>query len=216
MAEPVKKRSDGEASTEKILDAAAQIAGERGFHGTSISAVSKRSGLPASSIYWHFANKDQLIAAVIDRSYRQWVDALDRPAAVPDDADAEALFHAMMRRVGASLDEFGDFLRLGLLLILDQDPDEPTARDRFIDVREATRDRLRLLYCSVFRDLNDENVEQLATLTLVLSDGTFIARDADNLDRDAIYDLMATAILGAARELRERSATSMKRAKGRG
>src|SRR5262245_19141311 len=116
MGQSVKKRADGEASTEKILDAAAQIAGERGFHGTSINAVSERSGLPASSIYWHFANKDELIAAVIDRSYQQWVTALDRPIATPDDADASALFRAIMRRVGSTLDEFGDFLRLGLLL----------------------------------------------------------------------------------------------------
>lgn len=197
MVEPVKKRSDGEVSTTKILDAAAQIAGERGFHGTTISAVSKRSGLPASSIYWHFANKDELIAAVIDRSYHDWVGALDRSAAVPDDADAAARLHAMMRLVGASLEEFGDFLRLGLLLILDRDPDEPTARAKFIDVREATRDHLHLLYRTAFDDLGDDQVAQLATLTLVLSDGTFIARDADHLDLDRAYDLMATAILGA-------------------
>src|SRR5215471_12016179 len=133
MSQTIRKRADGEASTEKILDAAAQIAGERGFHGTSIKAVSQRSGLPASSIYWHFANKDELIAAVIDRSYHQWVAALDRPAAVPDDADAPALFHALMRRVGETLEEFGQFMRLGLLLILDQDPDEPTARAKFLD-----------------------------------------------------------------------------------
>jgi hypothetical protein len=30
-----------------------------------------------------------------------------------------------MRRVGATLDEFGDFLRLGLLLILDRNPMSP-------------------------------------------------------------------------------------------
>jgi len=204
MSQTIRKRADGEASTEKILDAAAQIAGERGFHGTSIKAVSQRSGLPASSIYWHFANKDELIAAVIDRSYHQWIDGLDRPMPVPDEADASALFHAMMRRVGATLDEFGDFLRLGLLLILDRDPAEPTARAKFLDVRETTRTRLRLLYRTVFDDLDDGQIDQLATLTLVLSDGTFIARDADHLDRDAAYDLMATAILGAASELRRR------------
>lgn len=202
MAHPARKRSDGEVSTAKILDAAAQIAGERGFHGTTISAVSKRSGLPASSIYWHFADKDELIAAVIDRSYRDWVAALDRPAVVPDDADAATQLHALMRRVGASLDEFGDFLRLGLLLILDRDPDEPTARAKFIDVRQTTRDHLHALYRAIFDDLDDDQVAQVATLTLVLSDGTFIARDVDDRDRDPAYDLMATAILGAVDRMR--------------
>lgn len=48
-----RKRAHGEASRQKILDAAQQIAGERGYEGTSINLVSERSGLQASSIYWH-------------------------------------------------------------------------------------------------------------------------------------------------------------------
>lgn len=202
MVQALRKRADGEASREKILDAAAQIAGVRGFQGTSISAVSERSGLPASSIYWHFANKDELIAAVIDRSYHQWLVALDRPISVPDGPGGPALFHALMQRVGTTLDEFGDFLRLGLMLILDRNPDEPTARSKFLDVRETTRDRIRTLYRMVFDDLSDDQIEQLAILTLVLSDGTFVAREADHLDVTEAYDLMATAILGTVDALR--------------
>jgi len=34
-----------------MLDAAARIAGERGYEGTTINRVTERSGLPASSIY---------------------------------------------------------------------------------------------------------------------------------------------------------------------
>ena len=60
--------ANGEESRQKILDAATAIAGERGYDGTSIALVSERSGLPASSIYWHFKDKDALIAAVIERS----------------------------------------------------------------------------------------------------------------------------------------------------
>lgn len=103
-----------------------------------------------------------------------------------------------MQRVGATLHEFGDFLRLGLLLILDRNPDEPTARSKFIDVREATRDRIRPFYREIFDDLTDHQIERLTTLILVLFDGTFIAREADHLDVNTAYDLMATAILGTA------------------
>jgi AcrR family transcriptional regulator len=207
MTEPVRKRVDGAASQEKILDAAARIAGERGYQGTSISAVSERSGLPASSIYWHFANKDELIAAVIDRSYGQWLDALDRPVVAPDDADGTALFQAVMRRVGSTLESFGDFLRLGLMLILDRNPDEPTARAKFMDVRAVTRNRIRLFYGVAFEGLAADEIEQLATLTLVLADGTFIAREADHLDVNAAYDLMATAILSTVDALQRAGST---------
>ena len=64
----MRKRAHGDESRQRILDAAAQIAGERGYDGTSVALVSERSGLPASSIYWHFESKDELIAAVIERT----------------------------------------------------------------------------------------------------------------------------------------------------
>ena len=41
-------RAHGDASRERILEAAREIAGERGYDGTSIAGVSERSGLPAS------------------------------------------------------------------------------------------------------------------------------------------------------------------------
>ena len=84
MADPRatrQRRSNGEESRRKILDAAVEVASERGYDGTSINAVSARSGLPASSIYWHFKDKDELIAAVIERSFNTWQAA----AALPED-----------------------------------------------------------------------------------------------------------------------------------
>ena len=72
-------RANGEQSRERILDAATEVATERGYDGTTISLVSKKSGLPPTSIYWHFTDKDDLIAAVIERSYQRWLAALELP-----------------------------------------------------------------------------------------------------------------------------------------
>ena len=74
-----RRRVNGEASRSKILDAATEVAAERGYEGTSIALVSKKCGLPASSIYWHFKDKDDLIAAVIARSFADWSDAWQIP-----------------------------------------------------------------------------------------------------------------------------------------
>ena len=60
-------RTNGVASRRLILDAATEIASERGYSGTSIGAISRRSGLPNSSIYWHFENKVDLFDAMIQR-----------------------------------------------------------------------------------------------------------------------------------------------------
>src|SRR5262245_44032429 len=154
MTEPRKRRSNGEASRSRILDAATEIAGERGYEGTSINLVSERSGLPASSIYWHFKDKDELIAAVIDRSFERWRETIAAPVAFPDDASDAEVFHLGLRRTGRALAELGDFLRLGLLLVLERRPDEPTARARFMETRHATSAGTAGLYRRVFPELD--------------------------------------------------------------
>src|SRR6478609_4813381 len=75
-----RRRVNGEASRSRILEAATEVAAERGYEGTSIALVSKKCGLPASSIYWHFKDKDDLIAAVIERSFGTWLSAWQIPA----------------------------------------------------------------------------------------------------------------------------------------
>jgi AcrR family transcriptional regulator len=199
---PRRRRANGEASRERILDAAAAIAGERGFEGTSINLVSERSGLPPSSIYWHFHNKDELIAAVIDRSWDAWTAMLDRPAALPSGASPADVFHHVFRHTGRALVEFPDFLRLGLMLILENRPEEPTARAKFVQSRNATAARVRVFYDSFFAGLAATDITSLVTLTIALADGLFIAREADELDLADSFDLVATAILGAAEQLR--------------
>jgi AcrR family transcriptional regulator len=203
VAEARKKRSNGEASRQRILDAAADIAGERGYEGTSINLVSERSGLPASSIYWHFKDKDELIAAVIDRSFTQRADALQQPVAVPGGATGEDVFRIGLQRTSRALAEFPDFLRLGLMLILERRPAEPTARARFIEARTVTSRRVGDAYRAYFPDLDADAISVLVTLTMALADGLFVASQVDDVALDQAFSLMATAILATAQRLRD-------------
>jgi AcrR family transcriptional regulator len=202
MAEPRRRRADGEASRRRILDAAAEIAGERGYEGTSINLVSSRSGLPASSIYWHFKDKDELIAAVIDRSFQQWAEVLDQPVAVPDGVTSHEMFRLSLQRTGRALSEFPDFLRLGLMLLLERRPEEPAARARFLETRRVTSARIRETYALYFDDLDAAAVDQLVTVTLALADGLFIASEIDEIALEQAFDLLAGAVLGTATQLR--------------
>lgn len=204
MAEARRIRANGAASRERILDAAAEIAGERGYEGTSINLISKRSGLPASSIYWHFKDKDELIAAVIDRSFGRWSAAISAPAAVPDGASPEELLHMAMRRTGSAIAEFPDYLRLGLMLILERRPEEPTARRKFLEVRQVAVDRARTLYEVLFADLGPADIETLVTVTMAMSDGLFVAQEVGEVDLADAFDVLATSVLGTADQLRAR------------
>ncbi|TCK27640.1 TetR/AcrR family transcriptional regulator [Pseudonocardia endophytica] len=190
-----RKRADGQESQRRILDAAAEIAGERGYDGTSISAVSKRCGLPASSIYWHFTDKDELIAAVIERSFETWLAAVQLPDEQAGDPAERAA--AMSVGVAKALLETPDFLRLGLLLTLERRPTEPTARTRFLQVREVARDRVQAALDALAPGLPEASARRLTTYALAGADGLFIAHqihgdDVDLLEMFALHARLLT------------------------
>lgn len=165
-------RANGEASRRRILDAAAEIAGERGYAGTSISEVSSRSGLPKSSIYWHFADKDALFAAVIEDSYEQWLDEFRIRASTRSLAPRDLLIH-----LHDSLASFPAFLRFGQLVILERHEQELTARTKFLDIRRNSLTQLAAIFARA-TGVSGPASTKLAAIALALVDGAFLARAA--------------------------------------
>ncbi|KRE27619.1 TetR family transcriptional regulator [Mycobacterium sp. Soil538] len=190
------RRADGELSRTRILDAATEIAAERGYEGTSIGAVSAKCGLPASSIYWHFKDKDDLIAAVIERSFANWLTVWQLPDGV---IARDRLMEVATGTAKAVLDS-PDFLRLGLMLALERRPVEPKARAMFIQVRQRAFEAL----CIVIRDLGpaltEDQVSQLATYALAGADGLFVAKEigGDTVDLVGLFALHGQALYDTA------------------
>jgi cytochrome P450 family 142 subfamily A polypeptide 1 len=60
-------RRKGEQTAERILDAAEDLFAGRGYAGTTMRDVSKAVGLRPPSLYNHFASKEALYAAVLER-----------------------------------------------------------------------------------------------------------------------------------------------------
>ncbi len=87
------------------------------------------------------------------------------------------------------------------MLLLERRPQEATARRKFMEVRRATQDRLRQAYRIDFPELDEAGVGALVGLTIALADGFFIAQEAGEGELEAAFELMGTAILGAAKEL---------------
>lgn len=204
MAEPSRRRrANGEASRAKILDAATEIASERGYEGTSIGLVSKRCGLPASSIYWHFADKDDLIAAVIERSFGQWLSSWS----MVDEGSPRQRVADMTMQVAKALLDSPDFLRLGLMLALERRPVEPRAREMFLRVRAQAQRQLRDAGAEMAPDLDAVALDQLATYAIAGADGLFIAKEigGDSVDLLALFDLHGRLVIDAALRLAEAS-----------
>ena len=191
-----RRRVDGEASRTRILDAATEIASERGYEGTSIALVSAKCGLPASSIYWHFKDKDDLIAAVIERSFAHVLSAWQ----MPDEGTARERLVTMVLQIGKALLDSPDFLRLGLMLALERRPVEPRARAMFIDVRAQMYSTLCTTARELFPELTDAQIHQLATYAMAGADGLFIAKEigGDSVDVPALFEMHAAALYDSA------------------
>lgn len=191
-----RKRADGELSRERILDAATEIAAERGYEGTSIGLVSKKCGLPASSIYWHFKDKEDLIAAVIERSFGRWLTAWD----IPRDGSAEERIVAVATQAAKAVLDSPDFIRLGLMLALERRPEEPRARKMFIQVRKRAFAKVLENFAEIMPELNDAEVHQLATFAMAGADGLFIAKEigGDAVDLIALSELHGRALYDTA------------------
>ncbi len=190
------RRADGELSRVRILDAATEIAAERGYEGTSIGAVSAKCGLPASSIYWHFKDKDDLIAAVIERSFATWLTVWQ----LPEDLVArDRLMEVALGTAKAVLDS-PDFLRLGLMLALERRPVEPKARAMFIQVREQAFAALATSIRDLGLALSEEQVRHLSTYAIAGADGLFIAKEigGDTVDLMALFALHGQALYDTA------------------
>ena len=189
-------RANGEQSRQRILDAATEVATERGYDGTTISLVSKKSGLPPTSIYWHFTDKDDLIAAVIERSYQRWLAALE----LPDGQAAQALALELGTQLAKALLDAPDFLRLGLMLLLEHRPVEPRARQMFLQVRDNAFHRFAQIVRDVAPELDEESVRLLTTYAIAGADGLFIAKEVggDSVDLIKLFDLHTRLVFESA------------------
>ncbi|MFE7274965.1 TetR/AcrR family transcriptional regulator [Streptomyces sp. NPDC057623] len=198
---PRRKRANGVESRQRILDAAVEIAGERGYDGTSIAAVSAKCGLPASSIYWHFQDKDDLIAAVIERSFETWLTAVELPG--EEAGTPLERITAMAGNVAKSLVDAPDFLRLGLMLALERRPTEPRGRTVFLQVRHITHQKIAEVATTLFPDLDEDAVHTLTTYAVAGADGLFVHREVagDSVDLVALFELHAQLVHDAAARL---------------
>ena len=194
----------GVESRRKIVDAAAALMAERGFAGTSIAAVSLRSGLPSGSIYWHFESKEALLGAVVEEGARRWFDALPANASLPSDPAVRAT--ALLEALVTSLEQHPEFLRLLLVIALERREVDATSLAVIHRVRELAIGRIRTLLSvlldSFDRDLADRLAGEFALFVLCVADGAFVAQHIDpGTNLRQVFSLLRRALTALAREM---------------
>src|SRR5256885_3132797 len=70
-------RSESQQATrERILDAAAAVLARKGFYGASVEEITERAGLSRGAFYSNFADKDELLLAVLEHRFEARVEEI--------------------------------------------------------------------------------------------------------------------------------------------
>ncbi|CAN5646836.1 hypothetical protein BH11ACT8_BH11ACT8_01950 [soil metagenome] len=191
----VRTSSQGDSSRLALLEATLRLASERGYVGTTMAQVKRATGLPASSVYWHFDNKDDLIAASVAHGFEVWRTQVDPWATVDPGVTVRDQLLAQLETVVLAADERLDYWRMGLLLALETGPAVGSApRERFLEIRGVATTTLATWWRAALGVGADEShADLLARLTLAALDGLFVARlsDPDEDVRSALRLLAA-------------------------
>ncbi len=98
--EPLTPERRREMTRQHLLEAAAVVFTQKGFHGSSLEEVASRAGFSKGAVYWHFKNKEDLFLALIDdrtdRNFALTAAALEGDSQDVDDqlARVRELLHA--------------------------------------------------------------------------------------------------------------------------
>ena len=107
---------------EKIMAAAAELMVERGGTDFQMMEVSARCEMSKGSLYYYFADKGELVRAVLDRSVEALVDAVERVVAqAPSAAACEDCRSANMRaisRIGSNIDTLYDMNTFSVPIVI--------------------------------------------------------------------------------------------------
>ncbi|MDX6740649.1 TetR/AcrR family transcriptional regulator [Actinocorallia sp. A-T 12471] len=195
-----KRLAQGRRSRGEILDVASKLMAERGFAATSIADIARESGLPNSSIYWHFGSKSGILAAVMERGAERFF--ADAQPAVISGPPPEALRSAL-RQVSDTFPEHREFLRLFILLLLSGDDE---SRETVARVRTRGRTSLRAIIETAFQPEGAARAariaEHLADYALAVFDGAFLAtQDSPTISHYALMDQMAGSIVALAADV---------------
>jgi AcrR family transcriptional regulator len=193
---PEKRRRQ---TRDHLLEAAAQVFAERGFHGASLDEVAAVAGFTKGAVYSNFKNKEDLFLAVLERIHSHEMDEIHRTldaSEVPPESRLSD-FVALMRDPQAQTPGTWSALYLEFCVYALRNPE---ARRRLVQLDEAVMGWLADLIVAerAKREIvTDEPAGHVARFVEAFSRGVGIMRA---LDPDAIDEkFLETAIALIAR-----------------
>ena len=173
-----RRNARGEVSLQTILAKTVSLVSRYGYDGTTIARITRVTGRPASSIYWYFDTKDDLVAAALESTYRR------RPGEVPSwpEFDAGAPLEAQLyRALGAEFTpaETEAPVRLGIMIALEGNAAGSPVQEPFRGRRQRARQQISAWWNTAAEahsvSPREDVAEWMTLLTLAFLDGHYIS-----------------------------------------
>jgi TetR/AcrR family transcriptional regulator, cholesterol catabolism regulator len=127
---------------QQLLDVAARLFRERGYHVTSMRDIAREVGMLSGSIYYHFPSKEEMLLAVYEEGLRHIAERVDA-AVARQQAPWERLEAGCTAHLEALL-ELSDYTQVMIRVL---PPEGGKVAERLLELRDR--------YEALFRDLID-------------------------------------------------------------
>lgn len=150
-----------------IIQAAAQIFRQKGYHGTSMQDIADNVQLQKASLYHHVSSKQEILLSILDQALEGLIEDLEQIVAsrIPADQKLRKAIQSYIERMMRDAD-------LAAVLLLEYRSLEPEQRQNHI----ARRDR----YESLWRQIITEGVSTGVFREMDISVSTFALLGVQN------------------------------------
>lgn len=177
--EPLTADRRRQQTREYLLQAAAEVFAEQGFHAATLDEVAAAAGFTKGAVYSNFKNKDDLFLALLEDSYGREIAALQATLA-DSDVPPEARIGDFVALIGGELDRApAGTLYLEFYLYALRNP---AARARMNELeQEDVRAIAEILESERAKRgiADDEPAERTARIIVALFRGIFMMRTAN-------------------------------------
>jgi AcrR family transcriptional regulator len=175
------RRDQAVGSRELILATAQTLIAKSGYDGMAVSDLCHASGLPASSIYYHFGSKMGVLAALLDRAFIETHAVMPDPSAFA--GEPMQRFENWFTAACDALDQRPEYLRLLLAVSIGAQEHNEDVRATVRRIREYGLTSWVEVLTPVFSGEDPEARERIHALAIIgrsLTDGTAVAQSFEH------------------------------------
>jgi AcrR family transcriptional regulator len=134
---------------EDILDAAAQIFSQKGFHAASMQDIAQAVHLQKASLYYHVASKQEILVDLLDRALDLLIERISAVLQQPIPPDEK-----LRKAMSTYLNTLAEYADLSAVLLLEHRSLEPEMHSRHV----PRRDRFEGLWRDLIREGKDAGI----------------------------------------------------------